>query len=259
MPTFSSYPANTPSWVDLQTPDTKAAQAFYGSVFGWTTADLGPDAGGYAMFQKDGANVAGVGPTMGEGQPPAWTSYINVVDAEATVARATIAGATIFMEPMQVLDVGHMALFADPTGAVLGLWQPGQHKGADVAHEPNSWCWNELNTRDTAKATSFYRHVFEWDAETNDMGGMTYTEWKNAGALIGGMLEMPAAVPAAVPAHWLVYFAVSDTDATGAAAEKLGATTFVAATDIPPGRFAVLGDPAGAMFGIIKMAAPATT
>lgn len=253
MPTFSSFPTNTPSWVDLQTPDTKAAQAFYGSIFGWTTADLGPEAGGYAMFQKDGANVAGVGPAMGEGPPPAWTSYINVVDAEATVARATIAGATILMEPMKIMEAGHMALFADPTGAVIGLWQAGQHTGAQVANDPNTWCWNELNTRDTAKATSFYRHVFEWDAETSDMGAMTYTEWKNGGATIGGMMDMPAAVPAAIPAHWLVYFAVSDTDATVAAAEKLGATILMPATDIPPGRFAVLSDPAGAVFAIIKM------
>jgi predicted enzyme related to lactoylglutathione lyase len=253
MPQISSYPTGTPSWVDLQTPDPKAALAFYGSIFDWTTNDLGPEAGGYAMFQIDGANVAGIGPTMHEAQPAAWTSYVSVVDAEATVARATIAGATILMEPMQVMEAGHMALFADPTGAVLGLWQPGEHKGADVANDPNTWCWNELNTRDTAKATSFYRHVFEWDAETSDMGTMTYTEWKNNGATIAGMLEMPAMVPAAVPAHWLVYFAVSDTDASVAAAEKAGATVAMPATDIPPGRFAVLGDPAGAMFGVIKM------
>lgn len=258
MPTFSSYPANTPSWVDLQTPDTKAGQAFYGSLFGWTTTDLGPEAGGYGMFQKDGANVAGVGPTMGEGQPPAWTSYVNVVDAEATVARATIAGGTILMEPMQVMEAGHMALFADPTGAVLGVWQAGQHKGADVANAPDTWCWNELNTRDTAKATSFYTHVFDWETEKASFDGMDYFEWKNAGTTIGGMLEMPAQVPAEVPAHWLVYFAVTDTDATVAAAEKLGATAIVAATDIPPGRFAILADPAGAMFGVIKMKAATT-
>ena len=122
-----------------------------------------------------------------------------------------------------------------------------------MANEPNTWCWNELNTRDTAKATSFYRHVFEWDADTTDMGGMNYTEWKNGGETIGGMLDMPPAVPAQVPAHWLVYFAVPDTDATIATAGKLGATVLMPATDIPPGRFAVLADPAGATFAIIKM------
>jgi predicted enzyme related to lactoylglutathione lyase len=255
MPTFSSYPPSTPSWVDLQTPDTKAAQAFYGSIFGWTTADMGPDAGGYGMFQTGSANVAGVGPTMAEGQPSAWTSYVSVIDAEATMARAIVAGATVLMEPMQVMEAGTMALFADPTGAVLGLWQPNQHIGADVANEPNTWTWNELNTRDIDKAASFYHHVFDWQADTNAFGDTTYTEWKREdGTTIGGMLPMPAAVPAEVPAHWLVYFAVADADATVAAAEKLGATVFVPPTDIPPGRFSVMSDPAGAVFGIIKSA-----
>jgi hypothetical protein len=252
MPKFSSYPANTFSWVDLQAPDTKEAQAFYGTVFGWTTADMGPDAGGYGMFQIDGANIAGVGPTMGEGQPPAWTTYVSVVDAEATTARAKVAGGTVFVEPMEIMEAGHMALFADPTGAVIGLWQPGQHKGADLANEPNTWTWNELNTRDTAKAAAFYTHVFDWEAEKSSVDGMDYTEWKNGGTSIGGMMEMPAMVPAEVPAHWLVYFAVADADATVATAEKLGATVFVPPTDIPPGRFSVLADPAGAAFGIIK-------
>ena len=256
MAKFSSHPPGSPSWVDLSTPDTKAAAAFYGSVFGWATQDMGPDAGGYGMFQLGGANVAGIGPTQGEGQPPVWTTYVSVIDAEATVARAKVAGATVFIEPMQVMEAGHMAMFADPTGAVLGLWQPGQHKGADVANEPVSWCWSELNTRDTDKAISFYRHVFEWEAAKSQAGDMDYYEWKrDDGATVGGMLSMPAAVPAEVPAHWLVYFAVDDADATAAAANQLGATTFVPPTDIPPGRFSVLADPAGAMFGIIKMAA----
>jgi hypothetical protein len=254
MPKFSSYPNGTPSWVDLQTPDTKAAQAFYGSIFGWTATEI-PDAGGYGMFQIDGANVCGLGPTMGEGQPPAWTNYVNVVDAEATMARVIIAGGTVLMEPMAVMEAGHMALFADPTGAVLGLWQPGQHTGADLANEPNTWCWSELNTRDTAKATSFYTHVFDWDA-SKAFEGMEYTEWKNGDSSIGGMQEMPAMVPAEVPAHWLPYFAVSDTDATVATAEKLGATILMPPTDIPPGRFSVLSDPAGATFAVIKMNVP---
>ncbi|HVC70565.1 MAG TPA: VOC family protein [Acidimicrobiales bacterium] len=256
MPEFSSFPPGTPSWVDLSTPDTKAAAAFYGSVFGWSATDMGPDAGGYAMFQKDGATVAGLGPTHAESQPPVWTTYIGVIDAEATVARAKVAGATVFIEPMKVLDAGYMAMFADPTGAVLGLWQPGQNTGVDVANEPGAWCWSELNTRDTDKASSFYRHVFDWSAAKSDAEGVDYVEWKrDDGATVGGMLEIPAMVPAEVPAHWLVYFAVDDTDATAAAANQLGAVTLVPPTDIAPGRFCILTDPAGAMFGIIKMAA----
>ena len=255
MPAFSSYPSGTPSWVDLSTPDPEAAHAFYGTVFGWTVADLGPDAGGYAMFQLDKANVAGVGPTQSEGQPAAWTSYVDVADAEATMARVTVEGGTVVLEPMKVMEAGTMGLFTDPTGAFLGIWQPGQHKGADVANEPGTWCWNELNTRDLGKATRFYERVFDWEPATSDAGGMAYTEWKLGGRSIAGMMAMPAPVPAEVPAHWLAYFAVADTDATVAGAEKGGATVFVPPTDIPPGRFAVMADPAGAAFAVIKTAA----
>jgi uncharacterized protein len=257
VPTFSSYPPGTPCWVDLTTPDPAAAQAFYRSLFDWTVQDLGPDAGGYAMFQRQGANVAGVGPTQSAGQPAAWTSYVSVADAEATMARVDVEGGTIVMEPMAVMDAGTMALFTDPTGAFMGIWQPGQHRGADVANDPGTWCWNELNTRDLAKATRFYNRVFDWEPVASDAGGMPYTEWKLGRSTVAGMMAMPDTVPAEVPAHWLVYFAVDDTDATVTAAEGQGATIFVPPTDIPPGRFSVLGDPAGAAFAVIKMMAPA--
>ena len=61
-----------------------------------------------------------------------------------------------------------------------------------MANDPDTWCWNELNTRDTAKATSFYTHVFDWEAKKAGFEGMDYTEWQNAGVTVGGMMEMAA-------------------------------------------------------------------
>jgi len=57
-----------------------------------------------------------------------------------------------------------------------------------------------------------------------------------------------------VPPHWMVYFAVDDTDAMVAKANGLGASTVMGPMDIEPGRFAVLNDPTGAVFSILKMA-----
>lgn len=253
MPAFTSYRPGTPSWVDLATPDTTKASEFYGVLFGWDTVDMGPEAGGYVMFQKQGKNVAGATPITGDGQHPAWTSYVSVVDAEATVARIKVAGGTVFLEPMDVLSAGRMALFTDVTGAVLGLWQPANHIGADLANEPGTWCWNELSTRDTARAATFYQHVFGWEAVKTPAADIDYSEWKLDGATIGGMMPMPPAVPDAVPAHWLVYFAVDDTDATLATATTNGGSVLVPPTDITPGRFCVLADPAGATFAVIAM------
>jgi predicted enzyme related to lactoylglutathione lyase len=255
MPTRTSYAPGTPSWVDLASPDLAASASFYASLFGWDAVDQGPEAGHYHQMELGGTPVAGAGPLMMEGQPPAWTTYVSVEDADATIAVVRAAGGTVFVEPMDVLDVGRMAIFADPTGAAAAVWQPRRHVGAGLVNEPGALAWNELSTRDTAAATTFYAEVFGWEAETADMGGMEYTTWMLGGKAIGGMMAMPAEVPAEVPSYWLAYFGTAECDATVDRATGLGATLFAGPMDIPSGRFAVLADPAGAMFGIIALAA----
>ena len=255
MPSRTSYVPGTPSWVDLASPDLAASAAFYSSLFGWDAVDQGEQAGNYHMMEKGGVPVAGAGPIMMEGQPPAWLTYVSVTDADASIAKVKAAGGTVFVEPMDVLDVGRMAVFADPSGAAAAVWQPRLHIGAGLVNEPGALAWNELSTRDLPAATAFYTEVFGWEAEPADMGGIDYTTWMLEGEQIGGMMAMPADVPAEVPSYWLAYFGTADCDATVAAATAAGAALIAGPIDIPPGRFAVLADPAGAMFGVIALAA----
>jgi predicted enzyme related to lactoylglutathione lyase len=254
MPTRTSYEPGTPSWVDLASSDLPASVAFYSSVFGWSANDQGPEAGNYNIMELNGTPVAGAGPIMMEGQPPAWTTYISVVDADASVAKIKAAGGMVFVEPMDVMDVGRMAVFADPTGAAAAVWQPRSHIGAGLVNEPGALAWNELSTRDVAAAKTFYGEVFGWENETATMGDMEYTTWTLKGNQIGGMMTMPDMVPAEVPSYWLAYFATADCDATVATATGQGATLVAGPMDIPAGRFAVLSDAAGAMFGVIALA-----
>jgi uncharacterized protein len=253
MPEFTSYDAGTPSWVDHASKDVEASNSFYGSLFGWEADDQGEEMGHYTLMRKAGKTVAGNMNVMMEGQPSAWVTYVSVNDADATVDLAKKAGAAVFVEPMDVADIGRMAVFADPTGAAIGLWQPKTFQGAELANEAGTFAWNELNTRDIPAAKSFYSEVFGWTPNALDMEGMSYIEWKLGDKTVAGMMPMPDMVPADVPAHWLVYFGVDDTDATVSKATELGAITFVPPTDIPPGRFAVLADPDGAAFAVIKM------
>jgi len=257
VPRVESYASGTPSWVDLASADVAAAVAFYGDLFGWDAPELPPEAGGYRMFEKDGIPVAGCGPIMMEGQPSAWTTYVSVADADATLARVSAGGGVIFVPPMDVLEAGRMAVFADTTGAACAVWQPRDHPGAGLVNEPGSLVWNELSTRDPAAAVTFYSHVFAWEAETSDMGGADYTEWRLGGTTVGGMMERPAEMPPEVPDYWLTYFGTDDCDATVARAEAGGASVILPATDIPPGRFAILVDPGGATFAVIRLAQPA--
>ncbi len=258
MPEFTSYPAGSPSWVDHAAKDVEVSNSFYSGLFGWKAEDQGEEMGHYTIFSKGGKTVAGNMAVMTDGQPSAWVTYVSVNDADATTDLAKKAGASVFVEPMDVADIGRMALFADPTGAAIGLWQAKTFHGAELANEPGSFVWNELNTREVPAAKAFYTEVFGWKPNDMDMGGMSYTEWRLGDKPVAGMQVMPEMVPAGVPAHWLVYFAVDDTDATVSKATNTGATTLVPPMDIPPGRFAVLSDADGAAFAVIKTRPMAT-
>jgi uncharacterized protein len=254
----TSYAPGAPCWVELSgTPDIEASAGFYGELFNWEIPELPNSAelGGYRRAKKNGQDVAGVAPRMQAGQPIAWATYISVEDAEATLAKVAEAGGEPVTQPMDVVGLGTMAVFTDPTGAVCGIWQPGTFPGAELVNEPGAFSWNELETRDPAAAKDFYGSVFGWSFEDHEMGQMgTYTEWKSGGASIGGMADISGRVPDAVPAHWMVYFAVDDADAAVETVRSSGGSVSFGPVDIPAGRFAMVADPHGAAFAVIKPA-----
>ncbi len=253
----TSYAPGTPCWVDLGSPDLDASIDFYSALFGWEVPESEnlEQTGGYRRATKNGADVVGMMPLMQEGQPPAWSSYVSVADAKATAVAVAEAGGSVIAEPMDVLGLGWMAVFADPAGAVFGIWQPGTFPGAGIVNEPGALSWNELNTRDLAGAKEFYGAVFGWTFEDNDMGEAgTYTTISLGEDMVGGILNMTErGVPEEVPAHWQVYFAVEDTDATVGQATELGGSVMVPPMEVPAGRFSILVDPHGASFAVIAL------
>jgi predicted enzyme related to lactoylglutathione lyase len=257
MSQMTTYEPGTPSWVDLGTPDIDASAGFYAALFGWDVPEPenAEQTGGYRQAMKGEEPTAGMMPLMQEGQPPAWTTYVSVEDADATAAAVKEAGGTVMAEPMDVMDLGRMAIFADPGGAVFGIWQPGTFTGAGIVNEPGAISWNELNTRDIGAAKSFYGAVFGWTFEDVEMEGMgTYTTIKAGESPVGGMLNMvERGVPEQVPAHWQVYFAVEDTDAAVDRVKQDGGSVMVEPIDIPAGRFSILTDPHGASFAVIAL------
>jgi predicted enzyme related to lactoylglutathione lyase len=252
------YAPGTPSWVELSSPDPDAAAEFYHEVMNWNATDPGPpETGGYRMFQRNGKNVAGLMRQMQEGQPTAWATYISVADADETAEKVKAAGGSVALEPMDVMDIGRMAFFTDPTGAVFGVWQPKSFAGAELVNEPGSLCWNEVYTRDADADKSFYPAVFGWSAGRPSFEGApeSYTIWELSGHPVGGMMQMSEGeFPPDVPPHWSVCFAVDDADAAVAKARELGARVTVEPVDMPIGRFAGLIDPQGASFTVMQPA-----
>jgi uncharacterized protein len=251
---FERYDDGVPSWVDMGSTDLAKSKEFYGALFGWSCPEGPPEAGGYSVCDLGGKTVAGLGPQMNPAAPPSWTTYVNVDDADASVGRVAPAGGTVLVAPMTVMEAGRMAIVADPLGAVIGMWQPNQHAGAQLANEANTYCWSELITTDLDKSKAFYRAVFGWDDEDQGPPGgpPAYTEWKVSGRSVGGMMLKDDNMPADMPPNWGVYFAVADIDATVDKAKGLGGALFFGPADIEPGRFAVLADNVGAVFNVIQ-------
>lgn len=249
---MTSYEHGVPSWADVGTPDLQRDIEFYSQLFGWQCQQGPPEAGGYTIAEIDQKAVAGLGPQLNPQAPPSWLTYINVDSADDVAAKVTANGGQTFMGPMDVMDVGRMAVFADPVGAFFAVWQPGAHKGAGLVNEPNTMVWNELITTDLEKSKAFYGAVFGWGAEVHE-GDMPYTEWQLGGRSIGGMMAKPPMMPAEVPPHWNVYFAVADLDEARNAIQKLGGQVLAEPFDTPTGPFVPVMDPTGAAFSVIQM------
>lgn len=245
---------NRPVWVELTTLDAAAARDFYARLFDWQV-EVSPDPqyGGYGIAKLGGADAAGISPKQSPEAPTAWGLYIGADDVDAVSARVAEAGGTVVAPPFDVGDQGRMAVFQDPSGAFVSVWKANQMRGF-ATDAPNAYGWAELNARGVEKAIPFYSKLFGWTIRRSEMGAgqPPYTEFLLDGDSVAGAWEMNPQIPAEVPSYWQVYFVAEDVDAAYRKALDLGATEMLAPQDFPGGRFAIVQDPQGAGFGILK-------
>jgi uncharacterized protein len=243
----NGYAHGVPCWVDMWVADPDPAAAFYTELLGWDAAR-----GEYTIFQRRGRDAAGLG--AGDELPPAWTTYVWVDDADATAEAARAAGGQLVREPFDSLDGGRIAIVADPAGAVFGVWQVGEHRGAAVVNEPGAWAMSALSTPDPEGANAFYGAVFGW--ETEAFGPATLYRLPG---YFGGEPTQPVArdvIAVMMPgehAAWMPDFWVPDADAAAETAARLGGTVIAPPADTGVGRTGVLADPAGAVFTVSKV------
>jgi len=112
--------------VELGTTDIDKAKSFYRSLFDWQLADV--EMGGGMTYTMIKVGEEGTGGGMMKhpvpGAPSAWLAYVLVDDIAAATAKAKSLGATIMRDVTEVPGAGSLSIIIDPTGAVLGLWQP---------------------------------------------------------------------------------------------------------------------------------------
>lgn len=248
MPTIQSYSPGSFCWVENVTDDAEAAKDFYREVMGWRI----PETPGFAMLSIDrdpiGALYA-LPPSAWEGsESPHWLVYVAVTDAEEASARARELDGTVVRRPFDT-GGGWSAWLRDPEGAIFAVWQAGTNPGARREGEPGTLCWPELGSVDPATASAFYAGMFGW--LPRDSGGPSepYLELELNGTPLGGVRRpREGAGPG-----WLPYFQVADCDAVAARAAELGGRVLDPPVDFPGiGRMAVLTDPRGATFAVIR-------
>jgi len=249
----TSHPHGTISWTDLATTDQEGAKAFYSGLLGWEY-DEQPVGEGitYSMAKLRGRSAAAINAQRederAQGIPSHWNLYVTVDDVDSATASVGEAGGQVLAEPFDVFDAGRMAVLADPTGAVISLWQAGTSIGAEVVNDPGAFTWADTATPDPEAAQRFYSALLGWRFESVSEEPPYWVIF-NGERSQGGMTRPPAEVPP----NWFPYFAVSDVEETARAAEEAGGKPFMGPMDVPNGgRFVLIQDPQGAPFGIVQ-------
>ena len=232
------------AWHELLATDVEAAQAFYRQLLGWEIDLWKPEQADYPMIRADGSTHGGFQRTHPDRRIPAhWIPYVTVADTDATAARARELGGTLRVEPLDVRDVGRIAILQDREGAEIAALTPA----SEQPRPEGVFVWDELLADDVDAASSFYAQVFDWRADEADG---SYTLFQVDGEPVAGLTKRPAAVPEPT---WLSYVATDGIDATVRRAGDLGATVVVDVTESEGvGRWAAIIDPLGAPAGLLE-------
>ncbi|QFG67621.1 VOC family protein [Ornithinimicrobium pratense] len=247
-----TWPVGAPAWTDLSVSDIERSKAFYARVLGWDYEGSEPEFGGYVNATVDGRVVAGLAPPM-EGQqevPHTWAVYLAVEDSTATQDRIAAAGGSTVLPAMQLGPWGTMGVYADPTGAVFGTWEPAAHTGFQVSDGPGSVNWTEAMVGDFERGKEFYTSVFGWtyqDMSSEEMKYAIFTTTGGQEAQAGGIGE----VEAGEQPYWSVVFEVENTDAAAQRVTEAGGAVTVEPFDFEFGRLAICTGPDGEQFAVI--------
>lgn len=239
--------AGTVVWHEHLSADPARARSFYGALLGWEFETWKPGELDYAMIMANGAAQGGFSALQGEGQP-GWLAAVLVEDVGETAAKAEGAGGTVARRGEHP-EIGRWTTIVDPQGAAISAYRPSGQATAPAG----TFLWDELLATDVEPARRFYDEVFGWGSADWSIGsvGRYALLTRGAAGRVAGLAQKPPAVPGA--ATWLAYLAADDVDARVATAKDLGATAIMEAYDVEGlGRVAMLVDPTGALFGLLK-------
>src|SRR5919197_1630684 len=244
-----------PLWYELMTTDMKAAETFYRTFVGWTSAPFQGSPHPYTVFNRAGEiPIAGVmARPEGMNAPPFWAMYVGVPKLEDAAGRIKRLGGSECSPVIEVPTVGRMQMMMDPQGAAFYIYEPAStDQRPETSPEVGEASWHELMTTDAPAAMKFYEQVFGWQpSEAMDMGEMgKYQMFNRPHGMIGGMMNKPPAM-ANVPPNWQIYFRVPDVHAAAERIKANGGKILNGPMEVPGGDWVVNAmDPQGAAFSL---------
>ncbi|HEY3895651.1 MAG TPA: VOC family protein [Pseudonocardiaceae bacterium] len=256
----TSFSPGLVCWIDASSTDPARSRDFYAGLFGWTYhIDPDPDRGYYTTALCNGQPVAGLsGVAVQEGQPVAWRLYLASANITHTAELLTGWGGQLLYGPADAGAETSVMIGADPTGGVIGFWEPGPPWPFHTA-DPGALIWAELNTWDGATADQFYANLFGYQQDQiGDGQNVDYTSWSRGGSTMLARIQMNEDWASGVASHWLPHFTVHPevgTDAMVNRVIELGGRVDVFPYDTELGRIARVADPCGASFALVDPAA----
>jgi predicted enzyme related to lactoylglutathione lyase len=256
MATTVSSVLGRPLWYELITTDMKAAEKFYRTVVGWTSAPSKVSPQPYTMFTRSGdVPAAGLlNKPDGMNFPPFWAMYVGVNKLEDAAAHIKKLGGKDLSPVIDIPTIGRMQMMTDPQGAAFYIYEPDPKAPQlpEGAPQVGEGSWHELMTTDAPAALKFYTELFGWTpSETMDMGSMgKYYMFNRPHGMIGGMMNKPPEM-AHVPPNWQIYFLVPDIDAAAERIKANGGQILNGPMEVPGGDQVLNAmDPQGAAFSL---------
>ena len=249
-------------WYELMTTDADGAKSFYDAVVGWDFGEGAAEYQGYRMINtRDGGFAGGVMPLTAEmqqhGARPTWLGYLNVADVDEKARSVEAAGGRTLMGPMDIPNVGRIAMLADPAGAPFYVMKPippaGREDEPSTVFSPTDQgrcAWNELSSSDPPGARRFYGEQFGWTSDDfMDMGEHgEYRFFDHHGLRLGAV----SGTMHGEPSHWRFYFRVPSVGRAKETAESQGGKIVMGPMEVPGGDHIVIGiDPQGAEFALV--------
>lgn len=256
--------AGTPIWFDNPTPDREAGKEFYSAVFGWGWFEFTTDAlGTYSIGTLNGKQVAALVDDRYTSRdadgPKMWRAYFLSDDVEAAAAKCVDLGGKMLRGKQSHGDLGRSIECATSEGAAFILWSGRDTLAGRATMEYGTPRWPEYYTRDLEGTYRLFQEAIGITFKPTELpvdasGATTYTYHimtDNSGGAVGGMFEMGEGWEE-LPCHMMVYFSVESCDDAAKLVSDNGGRVCVPPYDMPFGKFAVLEDPQGITFSVLR-------